>query len=93
MLPIRPDQTRSNLIGPDREPDFGDAPNFGDDLPLEIRESTFPKKMLKMPDSDSLQSVPVWKNIIGARMWVLSQFSGDDQRAVEFCVAAQFIRA
>jgi hypothetical protein len=49
--------------------------------------------MLKMPDSDSLQSVPVWKNIIGARMWVLSEFSGDDQRAVEFCAAAQFIRA
>ncbi len=45
MLPIRPDQpdqlglglinrdrAGSNPIGPNREPDFGDAPNFGDDL-------------------------------------------------------------
>jgi hypothetical protein len=58
--PTKPNQLglgQSNPIGPDWEPDFGNAPNFGDDI-LRSENWHFPKKMLKMPDSNSLQSVP-----------------------------------
>jgi hypothetical protein len=59
-----PDQTRPNpinrdrarLIGIGQEPDFGDAPILAmtsSDLRIDISQ-----KMPKMPDSDSLQSVP-----------------------------------
>jgi hypothetical protein len=44
--PINRNRARSNPIGPDREPDFGDAPNFGDDL-SRSENRHFPKKCWK----------------------------------------------
>jgi hypothetical protein len=49
MLPIRPDQQTRSVIGPNqpnREPNFGNAPNFGHDL-LRSENWHFPKKCWK----------------------------------------------
>jgi hypothetical protein len=55
------DRAQSNLIRHNREPNFGDAPNFGHDL-LRSEDWHYPQKILKMPDSDSLRSVPDHKS-------------------------------
>jgi hypothetical protein len=63
--PINQDQAQSNPIGPNWEPDFGNAPNFGDDL-LRSKNWHFPKNaenarfwfFVECPYAGVLVSVP-----------------------------------